>query len=217
MAQIFHRNTNWISKASGAAVAVAAIVGAGVFYIIYNSPLVTGQKVKRAQPVPFSHQQHVKGLGMDCRYCHTSVESSSFAGIPPIKTCMTCHTEIKKDSPLLEPVRQAFKTDQPLKWQRVHSLPDYVYFDHSIHVKKGVACVSCHGSVADMDVVWKEKSLHMRWCLDCHRHPERQVRPRESVFLADWDPAKDPAQRTGDDLVKEYKVRSKLDCNACHR
>lgn len=217
MAQIFHRLSNKISKAIGVLIIGAIVVSLGLLPFIYNSSLVTGRKIPLAQPVPFSHKQHAKGLGLDCRYCHTGVETSSFAGIPPIKTCMTCHTEVKKDSAVLEPIRQAYKTGQPLKWRRDHALPDYVYFNHSIHIAKGVGCVSCHGQVSEMEVVWKEHTLYMNWCLDCHRDPGKNLRPREAVYQATWNPAQDPHRKTGTDLVKEYHVKRKLDCTACHR
>src|SRR5450631_508056 len=150
MPQIFHRATNPLSKASifGGIFIVIALVY--VFDVLYTGPYVNEESVIREQPVPFSHKHHAKELGIDCRYCHTSVENSSFAGIPPVKTCMTCHSQIWNQSPLLEPLRQAYKTGEPIKWERVNALPDYAYFDHSIHVAKGVACTTCHGPVGDM-------------------------------------------------------------------
>jgi hypothetical protein len=192
-------------------------MGAALFMAVYHSPWVTQRGVKKEQPVPFSHQLHARDLGLDCRYCHTGVEVSPVAGIPPLKTCLTCHKEVKKDSPLLEPLRAAADTGRPLKWKKLNAVPDYTYFDHSIHVRQGVACVSCHGPVADMAVVAREHTLYMRWCLSCHRHPENFVRPREAVFRPDWKPGDDPKGRTGRDLVAEYGIQSKLDCNACHR
>jgi hypothetical protein len=127
------------------------------------------------QPVPFSHKHHVSGIGIDCRYCHTSVEESSFAGIPPTKTCMNCHSQVWADSPTLEPVRTSFREDRSLEWTRVNDLPDFVYFDHSIHVRRGVACTTCHGPVDQMPMTWRENTLFMEWCLECHRHPERYL------------------------------------------
>ena len=132
-------------------------------------------------------------LGIDCRYCHTSVETEGFAGMPPTHTCMTCHSQIWSDSPMLEPVRASLRERKPLAWTRVHDLPDFVYFHHGIHVQKGVACVSCHGRVDQMPLTWKEEPMTMEWCLNCHRHPERHLRPKEEVFLMDWVPPSRPA------------------------
>jgi hypothetical protein len=172
--------------------------------------------VVREQPVPFSHKHHVSGLGIDCRYCHTAVETSSFAGIPPTETCMSCHSQIWFDSPMLEPVRASFQTGRALHWTRVHDLPDFVYFNHSIHLEKGVGCSTCHGRVDQMPLTLAEHSLLMEWCLDCHRMPERFVRPRGYIFRMDWTP---PANQLtlGRRLVKEYGIRKLTDCYTCHR
>src|SRR5207302_3881905 len=182
MSQIFHRSANSIARVSifGAVFFVAAL--GWLFDAVNRSPWVTEASVAREQPIQFSHERHVAGLGIDCRYCHTSVEESSFAGIPPTETCMNCHREIWKDSPMLEAVRESYRSGRPLEWIRVHDLPDFVYFDHSIHVAKGVGCASCHGRVDDMPLTWRVATLQMDWCLDCHRQPERYVRPRERVF-----------------------------------
>src|SRR2546428_11240974 len=135
-----------------------------------------------------SRERHVAGNGIDCRYCHTSVEDSSFAGIPPTKTCMNCHSQIFSTSPFLEPVRHSFRTDQSLQWTRVHDLPDFAYFNHSIHVHKGIGCTTCHGRVDRMPLMWQERSLQMEWCIDCHRNPEQYVRPRAEVFSVAYVP-----------------------------
>ncbi len=218
MPQIFHPSTNTFSKLSifGAVFFLAALLW--VIVAISRSSYVTQTEVAREQPVPFSHKHHVSGLGIDCRYCHTSVEEVAFAGIPPTKTCMTCHSQIWSDSPMLEPVRASFRTDRSLEWIRVHDLPDFVYFNHSIHVKKGIGCVSCHGRVDQMPLVWKAHSLDMEWCLECHRHPEQFVRPREYVLRMDWQPAGEQLA-LGEMLVKEYHIdKSKLtNCSTCHR
>jgi Cytochrome c7 and related cytochrome c/Class III cytochrome C family len=218
MPQIFHPSTNTFSKLSifGAVFFLAALLW--VIAAISRSSYVTQTEVAREQPVPFSHKHHVSGLGIDCRYCHTSVEEVAFAGIPPTKTCMTCHSQIWSDSPMLEPVRESFRTDRSLEWIRVHDLPDFVYFNHSIHVKKGVGCVSCHGRVDQMPLVWKAHSLDMEWCLGCHRQPEQFVRPREYVLRMDWQPAGEQFA-LGETLVKEYHIdKSKLtNCSTCHR
>jgi len=218
MPQIFHPSTNTFSKFSifGTVFFLAALLW--VIAAISRSSYVTQTEVTREQPVPFSHKHHVSGLGIDCRYCHTSVEEIGFAGIPSTKTCMTCHSQIWSDSPMLEPVRESFQTDTSLEWIRVHDLPDFVYFNHSIHVKKGIGCVSCHGQVDEMPLVWKAHSLDMEWCLACHRQPEQFIRPREYVFRLDWQSESDQAA-LGASLVKEYHIdKSKLtNCSLCHR
>jgi hypothetical protein len=171
------------------------------------------------QPVPFSHTHHVAGIGIDCRYCHSSVEESSSAGIPPTATCMNCHKQIWADAPMLEPVRRSFETGEPLSWTRVHDLPDYVYFDHSIHVAKGIGCVSCHGRVDRMSLMFKEEHLRMDWCLDCHRHPEQHVRPRDEVVNLTWQPPRDGGE-SARQLVEEHEIadaRHITNCSTCHR
>jgi len=216
MAQIFHPSTNTISKVSifGTICIIAALAWAGAEF--YTSDYVTGVHVAPVQPVPFSHKHHVTDDGIDCRYCHTSVETSAFAGIPPTETCMTCHSQIWADSPALEPVRASFRSDMSLEWTRVHSLPEYVYFNHSIHVNKGIGCSTCHGRVDLMPLTWRENNLQMDWCLGCHREPERFVRPRDRVFDMQWA---SPANQLelGRRLVKEYKIQSLTDCYTCHR
>ena len=178
VAQIFHRSANTLSKVSifGVVFIVAGV--AVVIGVLIRSPYFTEARVVREQPVPFSHKHHVSGIGIDCRYCHTSVEESSFAGIPPTKVCMNCHSQVWSDSPMLEPVRASFRDNKSIEWTRVNDLPDFVYFDHSIHVKQGVACAACHGPVGDMPMTWRENTLFMEWCLECHRHPERQIQMR---------------------------------------
>jgi hypothetical protein len=216
MAQVFHPSFNTISKLS---IFGAVFVLAGALWLMaafMRSPYFTEAGVHRSQPVQFSHKHHVTAMGIDCRYCHTSVEDAAFAGIPPTKTCMNCHAQIWSDSPFLEPVRASFRTDRSLEWTRVHQLPDFVYFDHSIHVRKGVGCASCHGRVDQMPLTWREHSLHMEWCLDCHRHPERFVRPRERVFDLAWNYPEDHLQQ-GLALVDRYKVDPPQNCSACHR
>ena len=215
MPQIFHRSFNTISKVS---IFGAVFFLAGLGYVtakITRSSYSTDVEVAVDQPVPFSHQHHAGGLGIDCRYCHTSVEYSSFAGLPPTKTCMNCHSQIWAHSPLLRPVRDSYRSGQSIAWNRVHNLADFVYFDHSIHVKKGVGCSTCHGRVDRMPLTWKANSLHMEWCLECHREPERHVRPRDKVFDMAWEP--DNQLEMGRKLVKEYRIRSLTSCSTCHR
>src|ERR1043166_7354606 len=184
--QIFHRSTNTISRATifGAIFIVAVLLWAAIQF--QRSPYVTYEGSRNPHPVPFSHQHHVAGLGIDCRYCHTSVETSSFAGIPPTKTCMNCHSQVWSDSPVLAAVRESFRDDRSIQWIRVHNLPGFVYFDHSIHVHQGVGCSTCHGRVDTMPLTWRENTLYMDWCLECHRQPERYVRPRKDVFRMDY-------------------------------
>jgi hypothetical protein len=220
MAQIFNRSTNFLSKFSifGSLFIVAGIAGSG--WEISRSPWVTRVNVPREQPVPFSHEHHVSGLGLDCRYCHTSVEKSAFAGIPAVKTCMTCHSQIWANAPLLEPVRESFRTGAPLAWTRVHDLPDFVFFNHSIHIHKGIGCASCHGRVDRMPITWQVETLQMRWCLSCPRNPERYLRPRSEVFNMNYEVT--PAEQAvlGPKLAREYDVmpvRQLTDCVTCHR
>jgi hypothetical protein len=219
MPQIFHPSANTISRLTifGAVflVAVLAWVGAA----LNRSDYGTQVHMARVQPVQFSHEHHVSGLGIDCRYCHTSVEESSFAGLPPTQTCMNCHSQIWSNSPYLEPVRESWKTGKPIVWTRVHNLADFVYFNHSIHVNKGVGCVTCHGRVDRMPLMWQEHSLLMEWCIECHRQPEQFLRPREDVFRMDWQPPSDQLA-LGRQLIKEYRIRSPAvltSCDTCHR
>jgi hypothetical protein len=220
MTQIFHPSTNTISRVSifGALFFLLGLLI--VVYMIFRSPYVTGVNVALDQPVPFSHEHHVRGLGIDCRYCHTSVEKSSFAGLPPTETCMTCHSQIWTESPMLEPVRTSMRTNTPIRWNRVHDLPDYVFFNHSIHVQKGVGCVSCHGQVDEMPLTWKAEPMTMEWCLGCHRNPEKHLRPTSEVFNMSWVPPKDKDQiALGRELIEKHQipVQRLSDCYTCHR
>jgi hypothetical protein len=219
MSQIFHRSTNTISRIS----IFGALAGVGfllwVLAIVNRSSYVTGAGVVVAQPVQFSHAHHVGGLGIDCRYCHTSVEQAAFANVPPTRTCMNCHSQIWAQSAMLEPVRASFRDGVPLSWRRVHDLPDFVYFNHSIHVAKGVGCATCHGPVDRMPLMYQYASLNMDWCLECHRNPERFVRPREEVFNMAYEPPADQAA-LGARLMKEYDIqdaRLLTSCSTCHR
>jgi hypothetical protein len=216
MSQIFYRSANTIARVSifGAVFVVAGLLG--LFDAVNRSPWVTEAHVAREQPIQFSHERHVAGNGLDCRYCHTSVEQSPFAGIPPTKTCMNCHSQIFSASPYLEPVRLSFRSNRPIEWTRVHDLPDFVYFDHSIHVNKGVGCTTCHGQVDRMPLMWQENSLQMEWCLDCHRNPERYVRPREAVFSIDYVAPSNQLE-LGARLVAEYRIQKLTSCSTCHR
>jgi hypothetical protein len=208
---------NTISRLSILGV-VAAVPALSIGGYGLNMSFVINRRQPIEQPVPFSHKHHVSDDGIDCRYCHTSVERSSFAGVPPTETCMTCHSQIWTDSPLLQPVRESFQTGREIEWQRVHDLPDFVYFNHSIHIKKGISCVSCHGRVDEMPITFKEHTLSMAWCLDCHRHPERNIRPREEVFNLAWSVPADHVE-TGRQLIRQYKVMNQFqltNCSTCH-
>lgn len=216
MPQIFGRGTNSFARITIILAVVLATAVAWFFMAFQTSPYMTHQGEMRVQPVQFSHMHHVGGMGFDCRYCHTGVETSSFAGIPPTRTCMNCHSQIWADSPFLEPVRESFRSGKPLQWVRVDDLPDYVYFNHSIHIYKGIGCETCHGRVDKMAQVWQANTLQMNWCLDCHRHPEQYVRPRDQVFNMEYEPPKNQLE-LGLRLVKEYKIQSLTDCWTCHR
>lgn len=212
--QIFHRSANAIAKGSiFGGIFLVAFLG-WLVYQFNRSPYVTQQRVYLEQPVPFSHQHHVAGLGIDCRYCHTSVEESNFAGIPPIATCMNCHSQIWTEAPILEPIREAYRSGIPIQWERVHKLADFVQFNHSIHISKGIGCASCHGKVQTMQLTNQDSPMTMQWCLECHRHPERYVRPKDKVFDMEWK-AEDQAT-LGPQLVKEYRIQSETNCSMCH-
>ncbi len=218
MAQLFNRSANNIAKAS----IVAAILLAGVAFFVFTqvarSSYLTNQYVERQQPVQFSHKHHTGDDGIDCRYCHTSVETSSSAGMPPTQTCMNCHSQIWADSPFLEPVRASFRENKPIEWERVHDLPEYAYFNHSIHVAKGVGCSTCHGDVANMPAVYQENSLQMEWCLSCHREPEKYIRPQSEIYNTSW--INDLTSEEANQLKADYKIRSRemlTSCSTCHR
>jgi Cytochrome c7 and related cytochrome c len=219
MAQVFPHSANILSRVSivmaGFLAALIAITGA--FFV--RSDYLTQRKVARVQPVQFSHKHHVAGIGIDCRYCHTSVETSAFAGVPPTKTCMSCHSQIWTNSPELEPVRESFRTGEPIRWERVHNLADFVYFNHSIHVNKGVGCATCHGRVDQMPLVSQENTLFMEWCLNCHRNPEKFLRPQDQIFNMEWVPPADQ-EVVGRELAKKNNIQSKellTSCSTCHR
>jgi hypothetical protein len=217
--QVFPRSANQVVRVTFVLVALGAAAAGAALWVIDRSPFHTKQGQFVGQTVPFSHDHHTDGLGIDCRYCHTSVETSSFAGIPPTATCMNCHKQIWANTEMLRPVRDSWATREPLRWTRVHDLPDFVYFNHSIHVHKGIGCQTCHGEVDAMPLVYQHASLQMRWCLDCHRNPEDFVRPREEVFNMDWSPAiRNTTQaELGPQLVAEYAIRSLDNCSVCHR
>lgn len=215
MPQIFHPSMNTISRVSifGAVFIIALLIY--IAGLVVRSPYVTKAGVIYEQPVQFSHQHHVGDVGLDCRYCHTSVEDSPFAGIPPTETCMNCHSELFRESEMLAPVRESYRTGEPLRWTRIHDLPDFAYFDHSIHIHKGIRCVTCHGQVDEMPLMWREATLHMSWCLDCHRDPAAHASLRRDVFRTDVTDEGTVVDREA--LVLEYHIQSKTNCSICHR
>lgn len=219
MPQYFSRSANTFAKVTLFVMAGAVVALAAAAFLIVRSPYETMQNVPREQPVAFSHEHHVGGLGIDCRYCHTTVEYSSFANIPPTKICMNCHSEMWATSPALEPVRESWRTGRSIEWTRVNDLPDYVYFNHSIHVHSGIGCTECHGRVDKMPLTWQAQPLTMQWCLGCHRHVERYIRPRDQVFSMDY---RHPADQVGQGLklIQAYHIRPVRDitsCSTCHR
>ena len=219
MPQVFHPSTNAFSRVSifGSVFFIAGLAWA--LAVFFRSSFNTKVNIPVEQPVQFSHEHHVAGLGISCQYCHSSVETSAFAGIPSTQTCMTCHSQIWADSPMLEPVRESDQTGQPIPWNRVNDIADFTYFNHQIHVVKGIGCETCHGRLDQMPLTWKEHTLFMEWCLDCHRAPEKYIRPREEVYTLGWAPAENQLS-LGRRLIEEYDVRpvDQLDdCTICHR
>lgn len=225
MANIFPKATNLILLKAGLALAiVGGLATMAIWY--YCTPKYSRVGYQPVQPVYFQHDLHVKQLGMDCRYCHSYVEVSGHSNLPTTQTCMNCHRDIQKDNPKLKPIRDSWATGQPIAWVKIHNVPDYAYFNHSAHVNRGVSCVSCHGKVNEMNVVWQDKSQSMGWCLSCHRNPQDYVRPiaaagtdtTSPVFNLDWIP---PAGKTqaeiGRKLVHDWKINPPKDCAGCHR
>jgi hypothetical protein len=219
MPQVFHPSTNTIAKVSLIGSLLLAAFGLWICLVYTRSSYGTDAGVARLQPVPFSHEHHVGVLGIDCRYCHTTVEQSSYAGMPPTKTCMNCHSQIWVGSDMLEPVRESYSSGRSLHWHRVYNLPGFAYFDHSIHVQKGIGCSSCHGRIDEMPFTYQVPSLLMEWCLDCHRNPQRNLRPREEVFNIRWQPPPDQEAR-GRELAQQYSIHDThymTSCSVCHR
>src|ERR1700694_3772346 len=215
MAQLFHRSSNSLAKVSiaGAGILAGTILIAA--YSLDGGSYTTDVAVVKDQPVPYSHKHHITDDGIDCRYCHTSVEKSAVAGLPATEICMSCHSQIWSNAAILEPVRASFRTGESLQWTRVHDLPDFVYFNHSIHINKGIGCASCHGRVDLMPLMYKENTLYMNWCLECHRNPEKFVRPRDQVFNMAYEAPSNQIE-LGKKLVQEYHIQSLTDCYTCH-
>jgi Cytochrome c7 and related cytochrome c len=216
MAQLFRPSSNTIAKVSIAAVVLLAGTTLALAYIIDRGPWNTAVRVAPEQPIPFSHKHHVKDDGIDCRYCHTGVETSGYAGLPPTETCMTCHSQIWSAASITQPIRDSWASGRSIEWTRVHDLPDYVYFNHSIHINKGIGCSTCHGQVNQMALTYKVNTLNMNWCLNCHRQPERFIRPKSEVFNIDYQYPENQVE-LGRKLVAEYHVQSLTDCVTCHR
>jgi hypothetical protein len=215
---VFPRWTNLILPAL-----VLMVIGGGPYAMtvvgLIGDPNTTDVGYQPVQPVPFSHAVHVGQLGMDCRYCHNTIEDAAFAAVPPTQTCMNCHTSILPDSPKLIPVRESYQTGMPVEWVKVHDLPDYAYFNHAAHLKAGVSCVECHGRVDRMEEVWQEHTLSMSWCLECHRDPAPRIRPRSEVTNLAWDgPTSDAQRQEIKQLIARLpNTRQMTDCSTCHR
>jgi len=216
MAQVFRPHQIFVLKFGAGVVLIVLIAGVLIWRTVTaDSPPIDAPV---AQTPPFSHKHHVSDVGLDCRFCHASVETAAFAGLPPTSTCMTCHSQLFKGQPMLAPVAASFRDDLPLRWIRVHRLPDFVYFHHDIHIAKGVGCSTCHGQVDQMPLLWRTQSLEMSWCLDCHRAPEKYLRPQNRVFDMTWKAPPDQLQR-GRQLLADYQIdrRRLTDCSNCHR
>jgi hypothetical protein len=221
MSQIFPRSANALARSTIVAAIGLVLFTGWLIFTLMRSSWATKQNEFVDQPFQFSHAHHVGGVGLDCRYCHTSVENSSFAGIPPTKTCMNCHSQIWATAPILEPVRASFRTGQPLSWTRVYDLPNFVYFNHQIHIRQGVGCNVCHGPVDKMPLMYQATSLLMEFCLDCHRAPEKYLRPRSEVFNMNYQVPEGRTQlEEGLRYKKEYDVADAThltSCSVCHR
>jgi cytochrome c7-like protein/class III cytochrome C family protein len=219
MAQLFAPRANIHSRVTIVSIVLFICAAGWATSEIYWSPYTTYVDVSLNQPVPFSHKHHVGDDGIDCRYCHTTVEKSAFAGLPSTDTCMTCHSQIWKDTPMLASVRKSLASNTPLQWNRVDDLPDYVYFNHSVHVAKGIGCSTCHGRVDQMPLIRKTQTLYMKWCLDCHRAPQKYIRPRDKIYNMAWRPSQD-RHGEGQELISQYHVDTTgrlTNCSTCHR
>ena len=215
MTQVFRRRTELGVKLIVAALALCVVAAVAFAASRLRADLDLGQAV--AQPIPFSHKHHVGDVGIDCRYCHTTVETSAFAGMPSTGICLSCHSQLFAQAALLAPLRRSAASGQPITWNRVHKLPDFVYFNHSIHVAKGVACSECHGRIDQMPLTWRTSPLQMQWCLACHRDPAPHLHPKDQVFTMGLTP---PTKAEADMLARAMKLQSErrmTDCSTCHR
>jgi hypothetical protein len=215
MAVIFPKSSNFYVKVLGAVIGFGALVGVGAVTVATH-PVVVDTGYQPEQPVPYSHKLHAGSMGMDCYYCHSTVYKASFAAVPSTETCMNCHVKVKEKSPRLEPVRESYRTGNPVPWVKVHKLPDYVYFAHQPHINAGVSCVSCHGRVDQMVEVKQVEPLNMGWCIDCHRNPAANLRPVELVTNLGWKPEGDPAEY-GKKIIAEKHINPPVHCSGCHR
>jgi hypothetical protein len=216
MSALFPPAWNTIVRVAALGLLAAPVIAVGALYVYAFSPLYTGQRDQIEQVIQFDHRHHVTDDGIDCRYCHSSVERSPYAGIPPTETCMNCHAQVWNKSPLLDEVRARYFTDRAIPWNRVHRLPNFVYFNHSIHVNKGVGCVTCHGRVDRMALVEQMAPLTMSWCLDCHRDPAKHLRPVDLITDMTWEPDVNRDQ-FGRELMTKYDVHTRTSCTTCHR
>jgi hypothetical protein len=215
VAQLFPRSANQLARVS-IILGVFGVLGVGaVGAMFYRSPWYTNQDVVRSQPVPFYHEHHVGGLGLDCRFCHFNTENSAYAGMPPTHVCMTCHSQVWTEAGVLEPVRQSYQTDKSIEWTKVYRLADYAYFNHSAHVNKGIGCASCHGQVDKISLMYQKPTLQMSWCIECHKNPENFVRPKSEIFNMTENLPNQAEQ--GRQLVKDYNIQSRINCSTCHR
>jgi len=216
MASLFRPHHNVLARLSLLLLAGGAVGGLGGVFFYVRSPLARGMQDPIEQPIQFDHRHHTRDEGIDCRFCHNTVEKSPHAGIPETQLCLNCHSQIWNQSPLLEPVRKSFFEGRPINWKKVNDVPDFVYFNHSIHVAKGVGCVTCHGRVDLMPAVEKANTLTMSWCLDCHRNPEKNLRPVSEVTNMEWKPEGDPVE-VGKALREQNQVLTRTSCTTCHR
>ncbi len=216
MKQLFTPRANMVARIVLCLVVLVPIGALGASWVVGHSYYYTDQNITLPQPVPFSHRHHVGELGLDCLYCHTSAAKSDFAGLPPTHTCMTCHSQLWTQAAMLAPVRQSLEQNKPLRWNRVHNLPDYVFFSHKVHVNNGVGCTTCHGPVDEMALTYKKAPLTMGWCLDCHRNPGPKLRPPDKITAVDYDPKGGPGPHA---LLSKYGIDPKklTDCSLCHR
>lgn len=219
MAQIFNKSANNIARISFVAAGVVAATAFFAYTQIARSSYLTGIYVEKQQPVQFSHKHHVGDDGIDCRYCHQTVETTASAGMPATQTCMNCHSELWADSPYLDTVKESWRENKPIEWQRVHDLPEFTYFNHSIHIAKGVGCSTCHGEIDNMPAVFQQNTLQMEWCLACHREPEKFIRPKSEIYNMQWKDG-DASANERRTLKTDYKIRSRemlTSCSTCHR
>jgi hypothetical protein len=216
MPNVFPRWTNRLPLMALIALSLigTAAIG-GIWY--YATPKYLRVGYSPIQPVPFPHSVHVDQLGMDCRYCHSAVEQSWYSNVPASSTCMNCHNQVLKEDPRLEPIRESAATGKPVEWVQVHKVPDYVYFNHSVHVNRGISCVHCHGEINKMEEVYHAKPFSMTFCLDCHRNPDPNLRPPEKVTDLSWNPHENLPKDWGAKAKKEWKVNASQNCSACHR